>query len=138
MPRSGWSFTRTVDIAEDFHTEAQDLVEDMLKAISEAGIGIAIDDFGTRLGSQGRLHSRYTQIVKIAPKLVQDCTRNNACLAAINLARSLKLTPLAKGVTTEEQARFLARNGCEMAQGDFFGKPVEAEAVARIQESWKL
>ncbi|MBI3924448.1 MAG: EAL domain-containing protein [Armatimonadetes bacterium] len=130
-----------VDIAEDFHREGAEFVEEMLREISEAGIGIAIDDFGTRLGSLARLHSKYTQIVKIAPDLVNRCTESNACLAAINLARSLELVPLAKGISTAEQARFLARNGCAMAQGNFFAAPVEAEAVlemVRKRSTWKF
>ncbi|MEW6278542.1 MAG: EAL domain-containing protein [Candidatus Eremiobacterota bacterium] len=133
--------TLMVDIAEEFHTEAAGAVEGVLREMSEAGIGVAIDDFGQRLGSLGRLDSRYTRIVKIAPELVATCTENNACLAVINLARSLGLVPFAKGVTTREQARFLARNNCEMAHGDFFSAPLKPEEVQQLLKQkplWKL
>ena len=47
----------------------------------------------------------------------------------IELARSLGLEPLAEGIETEEQRRFLLEHGCELGQGYFFSRPVPAAEV---------
>jgi EAL domain-containing protein (putative c-di-GMP-specific phosphodiesterase class I) len=49
--------------------------------------------------------------------------------AIIQLAKSLGTTPLAEGIETEEQWRFLADNGCSVGQGFLFARPMPAEDV---------
>jgi EAL domain-containing protein (putative c-di-GMP-specific phosphodiesterase class I) len=48
----------------------------------------------------------------------------------INLAHSLKLTVVAEGVETEEQARLLRLLGCDEMQGYLISKPVPAAVFA--------
>ena len=50
--------------------------------------------------------------------------------AIIQLAHGLSMMPLAEGVKTEAQWRFLAERGCPLGQGYQFGHPVPAEATA--------
>jgi len=45
----------------------------------------------------------------------------------IVLARSLNLDVLAEGVETLEQAEWLRREGCDWAQGWYYGRPMPAE-----------
>ena len=58
--------------------------------------------------------------------------------AVIDMAQNLRLTVIAEGVETEQQAGFLRRHGCDQAQGHFYGQPVSAEKIgerlARAQE----
>jgi len=50
------------------------------------------------------------------------------------MAHALKLEVVAEGVETEAQQSFLTRNGCDMAQGYLFGRPVEpAEIEAMLR-----
>jgi EAL domain-containing protein (putative c-di-GMP-specific phosphodiesterase class I) len=50
--------------------------------------------------------------------------------AIIQLAHGLGMMPLAEGVETEAQWRFLTERGCSLGQGYQFGHPVPAEAIA--------
>ena len=49
--------------------------------------------------------------------------------AMIPLADSLGMTPLAEGIETEGEWRFLADRGCTLGQGFYFSKPVPAAEI---------
>jgi EAL domain-containing protein (putative c-di-GMP-specific phosphodiesterase class I) len=49
--------------------------------------------------------------------------------AVISLASNLGMTPLAEGIETEAEWRFLADRGCELGQGFFFSRPVPPEDI---------
>ena len=50
----------------------------------------------------------------------------------IALGRNLNLEVVAEGVETEEQARLLRTEGCDLFQGYLFSPPVTAEAFGRM------
>jgi EAL domain-containing protein (putative c-di-GMP-specific phosphodiesterase class I) len=54
--------------------------------------------------------------------------------AAIAMAHGLGLKVIAEGVETDEQLAHLAKQGCEMAQGYLFSKPVHADEITRMLE----
>ena len=41
------------------------------------------------------------------------------------------MLPLAEGIETEEEWRFLADRGCPFGQGYFFSRPVPADEITR-------
>ncbi len=123
-----------VEIQEDVNILNPDLMDTVISDLGKAGIRIAIDDFGTGFSSLTRFNLTHTRILKIDPSIITDCDKNqqsaNVCLAAINLAKSLGLLPLAEGVETPSQAKFLHKAGCELAQGFLFSQPVPAQELA--------
>ena len=50
----------------------------------------------------------------------------------VQLARNLGLEPLAEGVETEAQRRFLVEHGCMLGQGFYFSRAVPAEQIAEL------
>ena len=50
--------------------------------------------------------------------------------AVIQLAHSLGIVPLAEGIETLEQRRFLTERGCSLGQGFHFSRPVTARVFA--------
>jgi EAL domain-containing protein (putative c-di-GMP-specific phosphodiesterase class I) len=52
--------------------------------------------------------------------------------AMISLASNLGMTPLAEGIETEGEWRFLADRGCELGQGYLFSRPVPPEEILAL------
>ncbi len=109
------------------HPEAMCEIVDNFKA---QGITVAIDDFGTGYSSLTYLKRFQPDQLKIDRSFVHNViadTDDVAIIRAIiNLGHALGLSLVAEGVETTEQAEFLRSEGCDMAQGYLFGKPVPA------------
>ncbi len=94
------------------------------------GVRIAIDDFGTGFSSLSYLSRLPVDTLKIDPTFVHEMTAGPQGLALVstivNLAHSLRLTVVAEGVETEEQARLLRSLQCDEVQGYLFSKPLPA------------
>jgi EAL domain-containing protein (putative c-di-GMP-specific phosphodiesterase class I) len=55
----------------------------------------------------------------------------------VQLAHTLGLEPLAEGVETEEQRRFLLENGCRYGQGFLFSRPVPEHEIETIYNGYE-
>ena len=51
--------------------------------------------------------------------------------SVISLSHSLHMQVVAEGVEEDGQVQFLRKNGCELLQGFFFGRPMPDEDFAR-------
>lgn len=107
-----------------------------LKELKELGIRLAVDDFGTGHSSLSYLKQLPIDKLKIDQSFIQDVLidENDAELtrAIISIAKSLHLEVIAEGVETQEQGIFLMENGCKEAQGYFYYKPQNAQAITKI------
>jgi EAL domain-containing protein (putative c-di-GMP-specific phosphodiesterase class I)/CheY-like chemotaxis protein len=95
-----------------------------LRALRALGVRVAIGD--ARALWSSRLPA---DALKLDRALVGDAQLVGA---AVGLARSLGLQPIAEGVETQEQARALAALGVELAQGHAFSAPCSAPAVEAL------
>jgi EAL domain-containing protein (putative c-di-GMP-specific phosphodiesterase class I) len=68
-------------------------------------------------------------------ELPRDPDHAAITMAIIAMAHSLRLSVVAEGVETAEQAAVLARYGCEAMQGYYYGRPMTADhATALLRE----
>ncbi|MCK4675284.1 MAG: EAL domain-containing protein, partial [Gammaproteobacteria bacterium] len=108
-------------------------IDNALAALNDLDVSIAMDDFGTGYSSLSYLRSYPFDVLKIDRSFINDITVDTAdrelVNAAIAMAHSLGLKVVAEGVETEEQLALLAVQGCEIAQGYLFSKPVSAEEI---------
>jgi diguanylate cyclase (GGDEF)-like protein/PAS domain S-box-containing protein len=102
-----------------------------LQAIRAMGITIAIDDFGTGFSSLSYLAKLPVDTLKIDRSFVNEMTTGAVGLALVStiitLAHSVKLTVVAEGVETEEQARLLRLLKCNEMQGFIYSKALPAD-----------
>lgn len=100
----------------------------VLNEISEMGVQLAIDDFGTGYAGFNYLRRLNVQKMKIDMEFVSslfDHKNNEIILSAMmELGHRLNLTVLAEGVETKKQEEWLKANGCDMAQGFYFARPM--------------
>ncbi|MCW2274354.1 EAL domain-containing protein [Rhodoblastus acidophilus] len=126
-----------IEITETALAEPGEELEARLRALKNLGVRLAIDDFGAGHSSLFYLRRFPLDKLKLDRGFVQDIPRDpvsmEIAVAIIRLANSLKVTALAEGVETREQADFLAASGCSLAQGYLFDKPLwEEELLQRL------
>ncbi len=122
-----------IEITETAATADSEGVEPMLADLQRRGLGIAIDDFGTGHSSLGRLNHISVTTIKIDRSFVTGLPADPSSVAVVDsvikLSRNLGLTPLAEGVETEGQRRFLSAHGCALGQGFLFSPAVPADQI---------
>ncbi len=108
-------------------------LEDALADMHRQGLRLAIDDFGTGYSSLGRLNQDWVSMLKIDRSFVWQLGETeharNLVASVVQLAHSLGLEPLAEGIETEEQRRFLVDIGCQYGQGFLFSRPVPTDQI---------
>jgi diguanylate cyclase (GGDEF)-like protein/PAS domain S-box-containing protein len=120
-----------VEITEGLLLDASDEVKAKLLQLRDAGIEVALDDFGVGYSSLSYLKNLDIDYLKID----QSFTRNLApgssdmalCEAIVVMAHKLGLTVIAEGVETTAQRDLLQSIGCDFAQGYFFAQPMPGE-----------
>jgi diguanylate cyclase len=104
-------------------------------ALREAGVRIALDDFGSATSLRD-LKQLGTDFVKLDREFVVDVDGPPAdaafALAVLRLAEAREVEAVAKGIESREQAWRLAELGCRYGQGYFFSKPLGATGIVAI------
>ena len=100
-----------------------------LNQLSQLGITIVLDDFGTGHSALGYLFKFPIQQIKIDRSFIRDIETNPASAklvkAVIAMVDSIDKELVAEGVETPKQAELLQRYGCHLVQGYLYSKPVD-------------
>lgn len=128
-----------LELTESVFFESDSDVLRQLRQLREAGVRIAMDDFGTGYASLGRLKELPLDKVKIDRSFVAMIKTGQEQLpffgTMINAAHALGLKVTAEGIETPAQARYLMDRGCDSLQGYLFAKPAPASDLAGTMES---
>ena len=120
----------TIEITESALLVDEDAVVARLRRLRDAGISIAVDDFGTGYASLAYLTRLPLDILKIDRGLVANIVSGErdriVVRALIRLARELGLKVLIEGVESTAQLVLLSDWGCDLYQG-FLGAGALAE-----------
>jgi predicted signal transduction protein with EAL and GGDEF domain len=110
-------------------------VADLLE-LRDLGVRVIIDDFGIGYSSLSQLMNLRVDGLKLDRSFLQDIDRDPSSRAVIRaiiaLGRSLGLSVVGEGVERLEQLQLLCEEGCHMAQGFLFSRPVPAEQIPAL------
>ena len=123
----------TMELTESATLREPERIGPLLRELNDAGLQIAIDDFGAGWSSLSRLRLLPVQTLKIDRSFLReipDDPESGAIVrAVIALADALGMTTVAEGVEVPLQQHFLAAQGCPLAQGLLFGDAQPAAAM---------
>ena len=118
----------TLELTESALIDANPVTEKVLAELTELGVCIGLDDFGTGFSSLAYLKRFPITFVKIDQSFVDGLGTEDddtaIVRAIIALAHSLGLLVTAEGVETATQLRLLQQLGCDRAQGNLLGETV--------------
>ena len=119
--------TESVLMADPVHACA------VLQRLRDRGIESSIDDFGTGYSSLAYLGRLPVTTLKIDRAFIAQVTEDADALAItasmIDLARTMRMTTVAEGVETVQQATVLQRLGCNAGQGFLWSAAVPPDEL---------
>jgi diguanylate cyclase (GGDEF)-like protein len=119
-----------LEVAEGALEAAPELAARQLTVLSEMGVKLAIDDYGTGTSSSMTLSELPVDILKIDQTLISRMDRDEGTVSdAVKLGHTLGLSVVAEGVETDAQLAQLRILGCDGAQGYLFSQPMPEESV---------
>ena len=122
--------TLILEVTESRHIDDPNAAVAILRPLRNAGVRIALDDFGMGYAGLRQLQhmkSLPVDVLKIDKMFVDGVPEDCSMISAIiQLAHSLNLQMIAEGVETEAQREWLSQAGVEVAQGFLFARPVPA------------
>lgn len=108
-------------------------VDRVLRNLSDAGVRIALDDFGTGYASLSHLKQFPVGVIKIDRSFVGNLETSHEdrviVRTMIDLGKSMSIEVVAEGIEKEAQLSFIRENGCDVAQGFWFGKAMPADDI---------
>jgi predicted signal transduction protein with EAL and GGDEF domain len=111
----------------------------VLSQLKALGVRLSIDDFGTGYSSLSRLRRIPVDTLKIDRAFIShmdsDPESREIVRIIIMLAHNLGLKVVAEGTETEEHINLLKQLNCEMAQGYFFSRPADDQAMLKLLAS---
>jgi diguanylate cyclase (GGDEF)-like protein/PAS domain S-box-containing protein len=124
-----------IEITEQNQLADNEQTRAALADVKALGVLVAIDDFGTGYSSLSYISRLRPNELKLDKSLVTDvdadAERAGVVVAALAMARSLKVEVVSEGVETEAEKAFLIAHGCDMAQGFLYNRPMPASEFER-------
>jgi diguanylate cyclase len=110
----------------------------ILEQLSQMGVVVSVDDFGTGHSSLSYLRRLPVDTLKIDREFIREIMSHpddaSIVRAIVLLAHSLRLKVVAEGVEAVEQLEFLKTLGCDEYQGYYFSPAVPADDFVALLE----
>jgi diguanylate cyclase (GGDEF)-like protein/PAS domain S-box-containing protein len=125
-----------LEMSESSITQNMDLSYLTLNSLSDLGVSLTIDGFGTGLSSLRQLKSIPINMIKIDRTFVKGIPGDESDMAItetlLAIATQMDLKTFAAGVETIEQEAFLKINGCKYAQGYLYTPPLPFKSLPEL------
>jgi EAL domain-containing protein (putative c-di-GMP-specific phosphodiesterase class I) len=122
-----------LEIPESAIISERERIQKMVARLSERGVRVAVDDFGSGYASLGHLKQLPVDVLKVDRSFVQnigvDAEDEAIVRSTIDLAHNLGIAVVAEGVESEDVLQRLRALGCDLAQGFCLARPASADEV---------
>lgn len=114
----------------------------IIQSLHDRGFQVSLDDFGTGYSSLSYLKRYRIDKLKIDQSFVRDLAVDpddrSIVKAIVQLARVMDCRVVAEGVETDEQLVGLRAEGCDVAQGYLFARPMPADEMQAFLQTRQL
>ncbi len=125
-----------IEVTETGLLDTSAVARENLIRLCNAGVKLALDDFGVGFSSLSHLRDLPIHRLKIDRSFTVECMRDARTLtivkAVIEMARSLGISVTAEGIETQAQQTWMQHLGCDSAQGFLFARPLAPEEFLKL------
>ena len=122
-----------VELTEDVIMMEPVRAREVISDLRILGVSVSIDDYGTGYSSLAYLRDLPVDTLKLDRSFVSGLTEQIDLAAivrsTVELSHSLDLRLVAEGVESAEEWGYLARIGCDVAQGYYIRRPADPEEM---------
>ncbi|HET7530531.1 MAG TPA: EAL domain-containing protein [Mycobacteriales bacterium] len=123
--------TLGLEVTEEALSTGSRAATELMNALRDVGVAVAIDDFGTWYSSLGTLGELPIEAVKLDQSFVRgvgsDLENDSIVSSVIELAHAHGVRVVAEGVESWSEGARLCELGCDRALGYLFSGPQRAE-----------
>lgn len=123
----------TLEVTESAVVDNPESAIALLRKFKDDGFKISIDDYGTGYSSLAQLKQLPVNELKIDKSFVQRLETDEddqiIVRSTIELAHNMGLSVVAEGIEDEYTLQWLAKCGCELAQGYFISRPQHSDII---------
>ena len=127
-----------LEVTESAYSQDTAQMLQAVNALRDAGFKIEMDDFGSGYSSLNMLCLMPIDALKIDMKFVRNIVSSKTGYRIVELvvemARALNVPTIVEGVEDQEQYELVRRVGCDVVQGYYFSKPVDAAGFEKLIE----
>ena len=124
-----------LEVTESTIMHDTEVIVPVLDKFRSFGVRLAMDDFGTGYSSLASLHRFPIDILKIDRQFINSMLESRDYAAVVNaivtLADNLGMDVIAEGIETEDHLFLLQAMACQLGQGYYFSKPIEADDMTQ-------
>ncbi len=115
------------EITESAYDNSGDILSENIKALSDAGFTISLDDYGTGYSNMQRVLSIPLTLVKVDKSLADNINTKKGRTVVkntISMMHDIDMHIVVEGVETKDTLDELERMGADYIQGYYFSKPL--------------
>ncbi|MBR0120071.1 MAG: GGDEF domain-containing protein [Eubacterium sp.] len=115
-------------------------LKEIVSGLKRAGISTSVDDFGVGYSSMNLIRDLPWNVLKIDKSFLPDADESDPkhftmLKYLIAMAQEMGLECIVEGVETQDQVNLLKKDGCYLAQGFFFDRPLPVDVfVERLKK----
>ncbi|MDD4912385.1 MAG: EAL domain-containing protein [Sideroxydans sp.] len=128
-----------VELTETVTLDGGEVVRSNILPLSEAGVSLAMDDFGMGYSSLDTLSRWPFKIIKLDKGIIgrmMDSDKSATIVeSSVRMAHELGISVVAEGVESNEQYHHLLETGCTKIQGYWISKPLPLDRFIAFVEA---